>query len=70
MMKKGQKIYIKETGQFGRVESLTEKGSIHQVSIITDDGPKIIDVIERGYNVITLVATIWKLILEFIKNRP
>lgn len=68
-MKKGKGVYIKELNQFAKVASITEKGKAHIVEIQTAGGPQFVDVIEKGYNLATLISTILGLIFRFLKAK-
>lgn len=68
-MKKGKRVYIKELNQFAKVASITEEGKAHIVEIQTAGGPQFIDVIEKGYNLATLISTILGLIFKYLKHR-
>lgn len=66
-MKAGKRVFIKEMGQFGHVKELDGMGQVKTVTVVTEEGPKVVDVIEKGFNVVTLFASILKLILQFLK---
>lgn len=66
-MRTGKKVYIKEMGQYGHVKSVTDDGRVETVTVVTDEGPKIVNVIERGFNVLTLLTSIFQLLLKFVK---
>lgn len=68
-MKIGKKVYIKELDQVGYVETLTETGKVHTVSVVTAEGPKVIDIIEKGFNIVSLIATILGLLKSFFKGQ-
>jgi hypothetical protein len=63
-MRKGTKVYVEELGQVGIVQELVG-GKVKTVEVQTPDGPKVVDVLERGYKVLTLVLGILQLILKF-----
>jgi len=60
----GKKVFIKELGQIGTVQELAG-GKVKTVEVETPDGPKVVDVLEKGYKVLTLVLGILQLILKF-----
>lgn len=60
----GKKVFIEDLNQIGIVHSM--KGDkIETVEVQTPDGPKLIDILEKGYKVISLILGILKLVLSF-----
>lgn len=64
----GKKVYIEELNQIGTVRTMTG-GEIENVEVQTPDGPKLVNVLEQGYKVLTLVLAILKLVLNFFGKR-
>lgn len=61
----GKKVFIQELNQVGIVKSMSG-GKVETVEVQTpDDGPKLINVLEKGYKVISLLLALLKLILNF-----
>lgn len=60
----GRKVYIRELDQLGVVREMSDR-LVKKVEVQTPDGPKLVDVLEKGYKVISLVLAIWKLVLNF-----
>jgi len=60
----GKKVFIQELNQVGTVREMAG-GQIKTVEVQTPDGPKLVDVLEKGYKVISLILAILKLILNF-----
>lgn len=67
-MKKGTKVFIKELNQIGIIESLAPDGSIEKVKIQTPEGEKVIEILNKGYKIISLIKAIWELLLNFFKK--
>ena len=63
-MRKGTKVYVEELGQVGIVREMSGQ-QVKTVEVQTPDGPKVVDVLEKGYKVLTLVLGILQLILKF-----
>ena len=63
----GKEIYIKELNQIGEVTALTPAGEVKLVSITKSDGtPLVVDILEKGYTLLTIFATIWQLVLKAV----
>lgn len=60
----GKKVYIEELNQVGTVRSMAA-GKIENVEVETPDGPKLINILEKGYKVISLILAFLKLLLNF-----
>lgn len=60
----GKKVYIQDLDQVGRVRSMAG-ANIETVEVQTPDGPKVINVLEKGYKIISLVLAIFQLLLKF-----
>lgn len=63
-----KKIYIKELSAFGEVISTDGTGAPRVVEVKTEEGPKMIDVIEKGYTIISTLKAVLELILSLIKS--
>lgn len=62
----GKKVYIQDLNQIGTVREMSGQ-RIKTVEVQTPDGPKLVDVLEKGYKVISLILAILQLILKFFK---
>ena len=60
----GKKVFIQELNQVGLVREMSGD-KIKTVEVQTPDGPKLVDVLEKGYKVISLILGILQLILKF-----
>lgn len=60
----GKKVYIEELRQIGTVRGMSGN-TIKDVEVQTPDGPKLVDVLEKGYKVLSLLVAILKLVLNF-----
>lgn len=60
----GKKVYIEELRQVGTVRGMSGN-KIKEVEVQTPDGPKLVDVLEKGYKVLSLLVAILKLVLNF-----
>lgn len=61
----GKTVFIQELGQFGIVKTMSGN-KVETVEVQTpDDGPKIINVLEKGYKIISLILALLKLFLNF-----
>lgn len=60
----GKKVFIEELRQVGTVRSMSGN-QIKDVEVQTPDGPKLVDVLEKGYKVLSLILAILKLLLNF-----
>lgn len=60
----GKKVFIQELGQFGIVQTMAG-GQVETVKVETPDGPKTINILEKGYKVLSLILAILKLVLQF-----
>lgn len=64
-----KRVYIKELGAFGEVISTDQAtGAARVVEVSTPEGPKMVDVIEKGYTIISTLKAILELILSLIKG--
>jgi len=63
----GKRVYIKELGQLGTVRTV-RNGAPEEVEIQTPEGPKIINVLDKGYKVLTLLLAILRLLLQAFKS--
>ena len=62
-----KRVYIVESKQVGTV--LTYKnGKPETVQVVTPDGDKIVNVLEKGWKVINLLRGVLDLLLAFFKN--
>jgi hypothetical protein len=59
-----KKVFIQDFDQVGRVRYMAG-ANIETVEVQTPDGPKVINVLEKGYKIISLVMAILQLILKF-----
>ena len=65
--KVGKEIYIKELNQIGTVTDVTALNEVRLVSITKTDGePVIVNVLEKGYTLLTIFAAIWQLVLKAV----
>ena len=62
----GKRVYIEELNQVGIVREMTGQ-KVKTVEVQTPDGPQVVDVLEKGYKIISLVLAILQLILKFFK---
>lgn len=62
----GKRIYIEELNQVGIVREMSGQ-NVKTVEVQTPDGPKLVDVLEKGYKVLSLVMAILQLFLKFFK---
>jgi hypothetical protein len=60
----GKKVYIQDLDQLGLVRSMAGE-QVETVEVQTPDGPKLVNVLEKGYKVISLVLAILQLLLKF-----
>lgn len=60
----GKPVYIKELDQMGTVRTMAG-GEVENVEVQTPDGPKLVNVLEQGYKVVSLVLAILQLLLKF-----
>lgn len=60
----GKKVFIEDLKQVGIVRSMSGE-KIKTVEVETPEGPKLIDILEKGYKVISLILGILKLVLSF-----
>lgn len=60
----GRKVYIQELNQIGTVREMSGQ-QVKTVEVQTPDGPKLVDVLQKGYKVLNLVLAILQLILKF-----
>lgn len=60
----GKKVYIQDLDQVGRVRSMAGE-KIETVEVQTPDGPQVINVLEKGYKILSLVLAIFQLLLKF-----
>jgi len=67
-MKKGTKVYIKELKQVGTVEDVAPNGAVQTVKVETPEGPKVVEVLEKGFQILTLLRAIFELFLNFFKK--
>ena len=63
-----KRVYIKELSTFGEVISTNATGAPRVVEVSTPEGPKMVDVIEKGYTIISTLKAILELILSLIKS--
>jgi hypothetical protein len=61
----GKKVYIQDLDQLGLVRSMAG-AQVETVEVQTPDGPKLVNVLEKGYKVISLVLAILQLLLKFL----
>lgn len=67
-MKKGNRVFIKELQQFGTIEDIAPNGMVQTVKVDTPEGGKIVNVLEKGYNLLTLFRAMIELLLKFFKK--
>lgn len=63
---KGKRVYIEELNQVGIVREMAGQ-EVKTVEVQTPDGPKLVDVLEKGYKVLSLIMAIVQLFLKFFK---
>lgn len=63
-----KKVFIKELNAFGEVIRTDGNGAPRVVEVKTEEGPKMIDVIEKGYTIISTLKAVLELILSLIKS--
>jgi len=60
----GKKVFISELKQFGVVRSMAGD-KVETVEVETPTGPQVINILEKGYKVLSLILAILKLVLNF-----
>lgn len=63
-----RKVFVKELDQFATVIETTEAGEVKKVEVETPSGTKLIDVLEKGYTVISTLKALFEIIINLVKS--
>ncbi len=61
-------VFVKELSQFAEVISTAETGEVKEVKVKTPFGEKVIDILEKGYTIVSTLKAVIEIIVNLIKS--